>query len=50
MADDKFELNQQVHGNFQALKPDLPMFQTVQKPVGFQNPTAPKPEPPKSEA
>ena len=43
-------VNQQVTGNFQALNPDLPMFQIVQKPVGFQNQTAPKTEPSKPEA
>ena len=26
-----------IAGNFQALTPDLAMFQAVQKPVGFQN-------------
>ena len=42
-------VNQSVTANFQGLNPDLPMFQTVQKPVGFQNQPAPKTEP-KSEA
>jgi len=37
-----------VNANFQALKPDLPMFQTAQKPVGFQNPPPSTPEPPSS--
>jgi hypothetical protein len=43
-------VQQQVNGNFQVLNPDLPMFQTDQKPVGFQNPTVAKTESLKSEA
>ena len=50
---EKVSLDQVVHqsvtANFQGLKPDFVMFQTAQKPVGFQNPIAPKTEPPKSE-
>jgi hypothetical protein len=41
---------QNVFGNFQELRPDFAMFQTDQKPVGFQNPSAQKPETSKSEA
>jgi hypothetical protein len=41
---------QNVEGNFQALKPDFAMFQTAQKPVGFQNPSGEKTDPPKAEA
>jgi len=42
--------HQTIQANFQGLTPDFVMFQTAQKQVGFPNPTAPKTEPPKSEA
>jgi hypothetical protein len=41
---------QNVSGNFQQLQPDFAMFQTAQKPVGFQTPSGTKAESPKSEA
>ena len=41
-------VHQSVTANFQALTPDFVMFQTVQKPVGFQNPTVPNTEIPKA--
>lgn len=39
---------QNVEGNFRALTPDFAMFQTDQKPVGFQAPNPTVPQPPKT--
>jgi hypothetical protein len=43
-------VHQSVGANYEGLTPDFVVFQTVQKPVGFQNPSAEKPRTSKSEA